>query len=101
MITDISRRELYEYAFNKNLIFKPTILIFNANSKKATIHFLKKFEIDCNESNEKIEKAKIKLTANEALSIFISCNLTQASYQSIRNIARQKNADIFPTYDEV
>ncbi|RNA22733.1 hypothetical protein BpHYR1_040569 [Brachionus plicatilis] len=46
-------------------------------------------------------KSLVKFTANEALSIFISCNLTQASYQFIRNIARQKNADIFPTYDEV
>jgi len=59
MTKNISRRELYEYAYNNNMVFRPEFI--DANSKKATRHFVNKLEIDCNESNENPIQRKIYL----------------------------------------
>ena len=42
-----------------------------------------------------------KMSNDVALGLILNANISKDSYQQIRDVSRKKNADIFPTYNEV
>lgn len=48
-----------------------------------------------------VDKNPIPLTPNEALTVYLSCDFTQDTYQFIRNITKLRHSDIFPVYADI
>jgi hypothetical protein len=43
----------------------------------------------------------LAISSETALSLIATCGLSQDDYQTIRNVTKAHNADIFPTYHEI
>lgn len=74
---------------------KSLVPILNKISEPGTASQLNKLY-----SNHKLQAPK-KLTPETALALISSCGLSQDDYQTIRNVAKSHNANIFPSYHQV
>lgn len=92
---------------NSNQKLLRALVKSSKKSRKSLVPILNKLSQPGNATkvNNMISNSKkqtpIMLSAETALALISSCGLSQDDYQTIRNVAKSHQADIFPSYHQV